>query len=372
MTSDGSSAPGPMGDLGSLFPIGDSPAAAYRSERDDLIARVNDAVLSHPALGELIGGCPVDLVRDNHHNHFRFMLSVFELDLPELLQQVVPWVYRAYISRGFSPDYFPVELSAWQQAVEEELAASEAAPIRDVYQWMLERHDKMLEASRGEEARLANPEHWDETNDQLLRMLLQGESRNAQGLVSQRLHRAGDLSEVYLRLVQPVMYRIGTMWEDGEVSVAQEHLATAVASRLMTLAYQEVSVFNGTRGRAIVTAAPGELHELGARIVADLLEAAGWDITFLGANVPVDQVVALAADLEPAFVAASATMPYHLLGVRDLVRNLHAVPELSEVPVMAGGLAFNLSERAAAAVGADGTTSNGREAVLLAEKLTGR
>lgn len=356
--------------LEDLFSVAEASVAAYGAAAEQMVSRVNASLLGHSDVSDLLGPCPVDMMHDNHRNHARFMLTVFDLNLPGLLRRVVPWVYRAYISRGFSPDYFPAELRAWKEAVGKHVPEAEAQPIQEVYQWMLDQHENMLELARTQEGGIAPPETWTDSNAALLRMLLAGDRHGAEEVVGNRLNRPDDLSEVYLGMVQPVMYRIGGLWERAEISVAQEHLATAIASRLMTLAYRQVAVFNGKRGKAIVTAAASELHELGPRIVADLLELAGWDVTFLGANMPTEEVRTVAAEMRPDFVAASATLPYHLRGVRDIARAMRETPELSDTPLLAGGLAFSLAPEAKEAVGADAVARDADQAVQLAGQLT--
>jgi hypothetical protein len=183
-------------DLKSLFPVVEDAAAAYRAAEERLVGCVNADLMERRDVGDLIGSCPVDMMRDNHRNHARFMLTVFELNLPRLLKRVVPWVYRTYISRGFRPDYFPVELRAWQEAVGEQLSDAEARPILGVYQWMLDRHQDMLETARTEEGGIAAPGKWTDSNAALLGMLLAGDRHGAEEVGGDRLNRPDGLSEV--------------------------------------------------------------------------------------------------------------------------------------------------------------------------------
>jgi MerR family transcriptional regulator, light-induced transcriptional regulator len=115
------------------------------------------------------------------------------------------------------------------------------------------------------------------------------------------------LEEALRDVICPCLVGIGELWARGEVSVGQEHLATAaIRARLeRTLAEPRGAV----RGLAVLACAPGEQHELGLLMLACLLRADGWDVVYLGQCTPVADAVAIALGREAPVLAFSATMP---------------------------------------------------------------
>ena len=109
--------------LEGIHTVSSDAAKAYKKAIERLVNHVNDNLEANPKIIELIGGNPLDLMRNNHSNHATFMTTVFKIGSYELLARTVPWVYRAYRARSFSYDYFPVELAAWKHAVMECLDA---------------------------------------------------------------------------------------------------------------------------------------------------------------------------------------------------------------------------------------------------------
>ncbi len=101
----------------------------------------------------------------------------------------------------------------------------------------------------------------------------------------------GSLASEYLEVFAPVLREVGRLWQLGQATVGQEHLVTAATQLAMAQLYPRT--FATPRiGRTIVVAAVGgELHEIGARMVADLFELGGWDSHFLGANTPTNAVI---------------------------------------------------------------------------------
>jgi MerR family transcriptional regulator, light-induced transcriptional regulator len=116
--------------------------------------------------------------------------------------------------------------------------------------------------------------------------------------------------ELYQRVIAPAMYEIGELWQRGALTVADEHLATALTNRVLAaLRPPPDEVATPDRGRALLAAVEGEQHALGLRMAADLLEDAGFDTVYLGADVPTEALLQAVRTLSPDLVALTATMP---------------------------------------------------------------
>jgi len=95
------------------------------------------------------------------------------------------------------------------------------------------------------------------------------------------------------RVATPLLRAIGHGWTVQSVSVAQEHMATAVIRRLLgwLLGVYEAAA---DAPRMVVATPPGEGHELGALMVAVSAAAEGWNVTYLGPDLPVSDLLAAA------------------------------------------------------------------------------
>ncbi len=126
----------------------------------------------------------------------------------------------------------------------------------------------------------------------------------------------------YLNVIEPSMYEIGARWERGEISVAQEHLATAISSRVMAALYPRFVLGEQTKGRAVVTTVYEEFHELGAWMVADLLALDGWEVSYLGAHTPTGDLLDMLLNLKPDLLALSSAMPFNLDRVQESIQTV--------------------------------------------------
>ena len=98
---------------------------------------------------------------------------------------------------------------------------------------------------------------------------------------------AGKSAASILRdLIVPSLHSIGERWGAGELSVLDEHQATAAASVVVARLGPFIRRAPVTHGSIIVGAPSGDMHALGPAILSDLLRANGFDAIDLGANTP--------------------------------------------------------------------------------------
>jgi methanogenic corrinoid protein MtbC1 len=165
------------------------------------------------------------------------------------------------------------------------------------------------------------------------------------------------------------MYRIGRLWEENQISVAKEHMATAITQFVICRLYPLISLPRKSRGRIVITGVQGEQHQVGANMVSDVLEASGWDVRFLGANTPSRGVLSAIEEHDAAILGISATMLYNVPNVMqlaDLVRQEAG----DRIRIIVGGSAFRSAPLLYREIGADGCALDLNSAVELANSLT--
>ncbi len=350
-----------------IIPVPYSSAQEYSEQVNLIKAEVDRILTARSDINKMIGQNPLSVMYDNHNNHVTFMSNIFKLNDYELMSRVIVWVYHTYRSQGFSFDYFPIAMNAWIKAVDQYLEPSKAEPIKELYRWIIKNHELFIDASQSiEKPPLSIDQKWLELKDTFLAYLLEGSHRKAVELSLKSVHSASDLTEFYLQVIQPAMYDIGNLWEKGNISVAREHLASAIVTRVMASLYPKYIILEQTKSSAIVTAAPNEYHEIGPRMVADMLEMDGWDINYTGANTPPESLVDLAVAKHPFFIAISVGMPFNIDRTQKLIQLIRDQKQLKDTKIMVGGQCLKMSSQVRKAIGADGSGDSAREAVLLA------
>jgi methanogenic corrinoid protein MtbC1 len=216
--------------------------------------------------------------------------------------------------------------------------------------------DRFLHAERPAPA----PDGLEGAADELRAALVDGDARAAHRVVSGALARGARVLDVHCDVVAPALHDIGHLWSVDDLSIAQEHRATEIAAQLLATMAPDRRL-PPTAGRlAIVSGSPDEQHVLGSRMVADLLERAGWEVVALGASTPASELLDLARSECPDLVALSTSTAGRLPGVQEVLVGLAA---LDPRPFVAVGGPIYTGETAAFArdLGADVVTGDLRE-----------
>jgi MerR family transcriptional regulator, light-induced transcriptional regulator len=97
-------------------------------------------------------------------------------------------------------------------------------------------------------------------------------------------------SEAFIEhLLTPLLTQIGKSWKEGELRPVHEHMALSVI-RSLTYILRNNNPSPPNAPRMIVTTPMGQLHELGAMLAAIMAEFSGWQVTYLGADLPAEEI----------------------------------------------------------------------------------
>ena len=175
-------------------------------------------------------------------------------------------------------------------------------------------------------------------------------------------------ARVYLDVVQAAQYEVGQLWHANRLSVAQEHLATEISRSVIGHLQPHLPLQRRNGKRVVVACIEGELHDLGARMVADFLEMAGFEVTYLGANVPSENLVALVRAKRPDLLALSVTRSSCVTALRRTVSAVRATGG-DRISIAAGGQVFLRRPDLCRRLGIDIHARNARDLIAVTERF---
>ena len=142
------------------------------------------------------------------------------------------------------------------------------------------------------------------------RALLSGDEVAAELVVRDALDERLSTAQIDDEIIAPALWLVGRLWARGEISIADEHLATNISLRVLALQRESTRTVRGREGRKALLAAPeGEMHFVALQMISNLLRDAGYTVLMLGPDVPLGALADAAARHEPQVVCLSATMP---------------------------------------------------------------
>jgi methanogenic corrinoid protein MtbC1 len=314
----------------------------------------------HPDWVERYGDRGFELGIQDAQFHIGFLAGALAGGEPEAFGQYVAWTRRVLDSRGISVLFLRENLEQIEAALLAALPLEHHERLRAAFQAGYRACDRPPDEAAGPQApgQLATPARV------YLLAILQGDRQAALGIARESL-RESSLPRLYLEVIEPAQYEVGRLWETNAISVAEEHMATAVTQFVMAQCFSPAGRPALCRGKIVLTGVEEEFHHLGANMVADVLEALGWDVRFLGTNLPHTGILEVIREHRPDWVGISATTLLSLPQASRLIAEIRTAFPEGAPGIVVGGSAFRFSPLAWREIGADAAAVNLDEAIAL-------
>ena len=260
--------------------------------------------------------------RDTKYN-IDFLYTAYMLDDAKVMGNYARWLYRLMDSvlkdriQESTEDYVIFHLNCICHAVP--LAIQDSSTQDKLLKLLSSAKEKIHEEAAHPTQPEVRPSAYEKEIQLYLDSLLKKDMKKTLYLMQQFVDQGISLDDIYVEILAECMRRIGELWHTAQITVDAEHYCTSVTQMAMAQFYP--SLFSNPRkDRTLLCACPGtELHEMGARMVADIFENGGWDSIYLGAAVPADALLCSIRENHPDLVALSVAMPQHLMECHELI-----------------------------------------------------
>ena len=173
--------------------------------------------------------------------------------------------------------------------------------------------------------------------------LFEKNTKKALFLIQRYLQEGISVTDIYVDILAECMRRVGELWHTAKITVDIEHYCTSTTQMAMAQMYG-VIFDHKPKNKKMLCACPGtELHEMAARMVADLFENDGWDTIYFGAAVPEDALLEAVRENMPDLIALSVTMPQHLIDCKQVVEAIRQ--KFPNIKIAVGGKAFESTDQ---------------------------
>jgi len=296
--------------------------------------------------------------REDMQAHVELLAVAIEFGGTMVFRHYVQWLGHLLRARGLPAHDLALALRHLADFFEGALAEDEHHAVLD----LIDAGIRALGDNEDVPNYALEPAGLDPAAEALAAILLAG---NAEGARTQLLDCAREalLPEVVARIVRPAMWRIGWWWQQGRISVAQEHLATEIAHRAVDHAFTHAARKPRRQRNALFACVEGNRHALGMRTLADAFEIEGWAAFNVGADVPAASLPGMVKAFRPELIGLSVSMTQQLPAARAAIRAVRALPDGGRIRIMLGGLASDSLEDAWRWTGADLAARDALEAL---------
>jgi methanogenic corrinoid protein MtbC1 len=306
-----------------------------------------------------------DACQDGLHFMLEFLRSALEFGLLQPVVDYLNWARSVLRAQAIDGHCLSEVLDAFAEFYVGRLPPADALRLTATLRVV---RDRALAQAHVPAPRPQPPSAWPEANT-FKAALLTGSQRLSMAIVNDLLAAGHGLLDIELHVIQPALYAIGEGWQDNQITVAQEHLATAIVQSVMTVALLQAPPPTSNGKRVMLACVEGNRHAVGLRMVADAFQLAGWEVQYLGADVPTPSLIEQVAHWRPDLVGLSLAFPQHLQPAREFLTQLTERLGEHRPAIMVGGLVINRLDTLANAVGADAISTDAASAVRDAARL---
>ncbi len=146
------------------------------------------------------------------------------------------------------------------------------------------------------------------------------------------------IPDIYENVLKTSLYKIGELWEYNKISVATEHLASAIVESILNELHFNLISDKKNNKAAILACVENESHQIGIKMIGDVFEMNEWNTFFLGANTPTDELFQFAKTKKPNIFAFSLSLYFNLPALEKTIQKTQI--EFPTIPILVGGQAF--------------------------------
>lgn len=197
-----------------------------------------------------------------------------------------------------------------------------------------------------------------ELSKKLLNAMINADRPAAAALIERALAGGIEPRQVIGDILDPAIVQLGRMWEEETMSLAQNFVASKIAEDTLLRCIPDKAAATYDKGAVVIGNIEDDFHSLGRKTVSLFLSAAGWDVYDLGNDVPAEELLEKALEVNACVIGASAMMQTTALNISKLRQIIDERGLTDRIKLAVGGAVFNWRPDLVTEVGADGTCHN--------------
>jgi methanogenic corrinoid protein MtbC1 len=271
-----------------------------------------------------------DAVADYLHQFGLTLVTIYRFRLYNALSAEVYWFGSLFQSHGWGRDLLASILESWIVAIEGIVKMPEATHLSAELRNVRKNLDQL--SVNGSAASLPKPSRM---VTELSDLLLQGEYDASRSLILKEIKSGLDVAQAVTQLILPAMRYIGSRWQNDDILVYQEHLATQTALRLLYLLPEHQKAPRQSPYSALISCMPGEDHTLVIVALDTFLKLHGWKTFPMGTSLAENQVMEAIESLQPQIYFLSLMMLARLGEAFQLIETIQS--RFPGLVIFAGG-----------------------------------
>lgn len=322
-------------------------------------------IARHPEIRTRLGAHAADMWRSNLHQRALELSAAIAANDPQVFISRINWSRTAMNARDYTVDDMLFGLDALDAAIKVSVSDTDYTLAHGYIEQAREAINLPLNAEAANQLD-AGIDH-DALALQYLQTIIAGNTTTAIEIVMDAAANGMTVQDAFLRVLLPAQQEVGRLWHLNEVSVCEEHLVSYTTQRVMAnLARQSLRKANN--GYTVICGAvAGNVHDIGIRAIAYLLEQEGWRTLYLGSDIPRLELPGVIKSYDADLLMLSVALTSQLASTRKAIAEVRDSD--TPVKILIGGNGLNDQPDTWQEIGADGYAADAFGALDTARAL---
>jgi MerR family transcriptional regulator, light-induced transcriptional regulator len=257
--------------------------------------------------------------------------AVYSFGLFEQLENETAWLVSVLESRGLDRGWVERILESWTIAIQGMVKPPEADELSRPLIWAR----SLVPRLSGQP--LAEDKDRPEDVQRYLDFCLHGQRREAAEFAFTFMEAGLAPEKIAEDLLVPALGQIGRLWENDRIGASTEHLATEITRYVIYRLFDSSPRKQSVPFSAVLACVPGDEHDIGIDLMANLLRNDGWSLSFIGRGSPHQDLLETVAGARPDVVILSVSLVSHLPAAHTLIVDLRE--KIPGIRIILGGAA---------------------------------
>lgn len=270
----------------------------------------------------------------------------------QMLENYIVWKYSYCSTRNIDIDYFLIEYRYWKQSIIKYLYPSHSNEINAIYDYLIQNHNE-FKTNSFELKKIEVNKKYEVLFFELLDNLLKMKKDFFYKVVEDNLKDFDNDIFLFIKeVIDPLMYKIGQMWQFNEITVAKEHLVTSFVDEMINDFINKNSSKNTQASIVLVSTIGDESHVLPVKILSKFLQTKNYEVRNISSKLSNKELINFIYDLKPDLVFLSVTLVSNIANLKKVVKTLKE-DNLFIGKIVVGGQALVLNNDLIEIEGAD-------------------
>ena len=193
----------------------------------------------------------------------------------------------------------------------------------------------------------------DYSYEEYMKSLLDGDKKAVRKILLSFLKKGVPSRVIYEDYIRRSLTEVGELWEKGELPIWKEHFISEISLENMAMIKRRKYKESEDRKPILLLTPGAEQHNIGLKMIGDMLESNGHNIIYLGNLIPTDNIIQAIEEKRPYAIVFSVTVAYHIDSAKNLIDILKQRFGTKTPTILIGGSAFEHVENVEITTGAD-------------------